>query len=141
MPLGGFQFRNQLVYRMHVAGFQSATESVDKHLFGHAAIEIQSPSGRQDFLQLLHVLERLAGKQLAARFDGLAQLFIAPAAQRIEILESQSKRVHAVMARIAQGFAAVDREHLAERGRLALDCSGSFFEGRQVRRRRRRRRA
>src|SRR5688572_24477645 len=78
-------------------------------------------------------MKRIAGDQLVGGINRLLFLLVAPHAQRIEILQGDSERVHARMARCAEGRFAMGGEQLSQ-GRLAAgEFLGRFLEVRYSR--------
>src|SRR5207247_1465867 len=90
----------------------------------------------------LDARKTLARGELAARVDGLAVFLVAVHSQSVEVLQPQTERVHAGVARGAQRNAAVYGEQFAH-GRLAFGSLGGLVQvgDVQIGRWRRRRRA
>jgi hypothetical protein len=95
----------------------------------------------EDLLELAHAVEGLAGDQAAHGDDGLLALGIAPGAVGVEVLESQANGVHAIVAGGAQRTLAMQLEHIAQRGLVALEVRLAGFQRGHVGRWRRRGRA
>src|SRR5689334_17694664 len=106
-PIVFFHRPDDAVDGLHVVILGTTTQRVGHEFVGQGAIEVTPVARGQDLLELVHAVERLAGDQLARRDDRLAALGIAPLAERVEILERESDRVHAVVARRAGRVFAV----------------------------------
>src|SRR5947209_5046012 len=81
---------------------EASAQGVGQHLLGEVAGE-QVLLGAEELLQLGGALERPAAGQGAGRVDGEGAVLVAPAADRIEVLEGEAERVHAGVAGGAGG--------------------------------------
>ena len=92
--------------------------------------------GRQDVAQLIRARELASVRQLPRRVDRELAFRLAPRANGVEVLEAEAERIHAAMARRADGVLAVFLELLAHRRRRS---DLRFVEIRHIGRRLRRR--
>src|SRR5260370_25175529 len=86
-----------LINRTFVVPFHAAAQGVGQHLLGQAVGE-RGIALLEDRPQLRRAVERLSAGQHARGVDVLVSLFRAPGADRVEVLEAEAQRVHALMA-------------------------------------------
>src|SRR5580693_2465754 len=83
----------------------------------------------QNVFQFAHIMERFAGGELAGGFNGLAAIGVPPNADGVEIFQRQPGRIQAVVAGGAHGLGTMDRQRLAQRGRMAGDGGFGILSG------------
>src|SRR6516162_5221491 len=109
----GFQRLDTVVNDTLIEAIQLPAEGVAEQLTGQVADEFRFLL-EQHGLQFARSVELVAGGQLADGVNGLAGLFGTESADRVEVLQAETERVHALMAGGALGSAAVDLQLLAE---------------------------
>src|SRR5207249_7421181 len=91
------QALGDLVHGAFVIILKAAAERVSQHLLSQAMHKVVALAFEQNGFQLSRAVEGLAGNQFPGGIDRELAFLLAPRANAVEILQTESNRVHARM--------------------------------------------